>query len=126
MPGDMSAAQRNLVLVAPPARDGIEQIAALLPTRPGQRRARRPRSTRSPARCRPSWPPTSSTRRRRAAIKEALDDNDISGQTIAQSRFLPDAARWLDPTKVAAKLGGAAGGAATPTGKPAPGRTATG
>ena len=45
-------------------------------------------------------------------IKKALDKNDIGGQTIAQSRFLPNPLEWLDANKVAASLGAAAGGGA--------------
>ena len=37
-------------------------------------------------------------------IKSVLDDNEIGGQQIASSRFLPDHA-WLDPQTVATKLG---------------------
>jgi hypothetical protein len=38
------------------------------------------------------------------AIKHVLDDNEIGGQQIASSTFLPDLA-WLDPETVASKLG---------------------
>jgi len=37
-------------------------------------------------------------------IKSVLDDNEIGGQQIASSTFLPDLA-WLDPEFVASKLG---------------------
>jgi hypothetical protein len=37
-------------------------------------------------------------------VKAVLDDNGITGQQIAQSRFLPDLG-WLDPNTVAKQLG---------------------
>jgi hypothetical protein len=50
-------------------------------------------------------------------IKQALDDEGISGQTIASSQFLPDVA-WLDPSKVADGLGRSAGGTSSATAAP--------
>ncbi len=38
-------------------------------------------------------------------IKQQLDDNDITGQTIAGSKFLPNLG-WLDPNTVAQRIGG--------------------
>lgn len=40
-------------------------------------------------------------------IKEALDDNDIAGQRIQPTRFLPNLG-WLDPDTVARRIGGRA------------------
>jgi hypothetical protein len=45
-------------------------------------------------------------------VKDALDDEGISGQTIASSQFLPDIA-WLSPETVADRLGRTAGGTST-------------
>ena len=50
-------------------------------------------------------------------IKQALDDEGISGQTIASSQFLPDVA-WLDASKVADGLGRSAGGTSSATAAP--------
>ena len=62
VPGDMGAAQRNLELVLNLRAEGLTKIADQIPRRARPRTDRpRTRSTRSPARCRPSWPPTSST-----------------------------------------------------------------
>lgn len=48
-------------------------------------------------------------------IKQELDDNDITGQTIAGSKFLPNLG-WLNPDTVAARIGGtASSGTKTPT-----------
>jgi hypothetical protein len=51
-------------------------------------------------------------------IKEALDDNDVTGQSVRVSRFVGDLA-WLDPGAVADRLG--AQGASTTGGAVAPG-----
>lgn len=54
-------------------------------------------------------------------IKQALDDNDISGQSIAASTFLPTIA-WLDADQVAGRLGAQrAGGGRGASSEPAPG-----
>ncbi len=48
-------------------------------------------------------------------IKQELDANDISGQTIAGSQFLPNLG-WLNPDTVAARIGGTgSSGTKTPT-----------
>jgi hypothetical protein len=52
-------------------------------------------------------------------IKETLDDNDVGGQEIATSSFLPNLG-WLNPDFVASKLNSRLGGR-SPTGTPAPG-----
>lgn len=53
-------------------------------------------------------------------IKRALDDNEITGQTIPQSRFLPSI-DWLDEATVAERLGASAPAGSRPSGPPAPG-----
>jgi len=53
-------------------------------------------------------------------IKKALDDNDITGQTIAQSQFLPSI-DWLNEEEVATRLGAQAPAGAKKRGPPAPG-----
>jgi hypothetical protein len=52
-------------------------------------------------------------------IKQTLDDNDIGGQQIATSSFLPSLA-WLSPAYVGSKLNARVGGR-TANGTPAPG-----
>lgn len=61
------------------------------------------------------------TQRVAPLIKQALDDNDVSGQSIATSQFLPSIA-WLDPDQVAQALNAqrAAGGQGA-NAEPAPG-----
>jgi hypothetical protein len=54
-------------------------------------------------------------------IQQALDQNDIHGQTIATSKFLPSIA-WLDPAQVGERLNPDAGaGSSSATGEPKPG-----
>lgn len=54
-------------------------------------------------------------------IKQALDENEISGQSIATSQFLPSIA-WLDVDQVAGRLGAQrAGGGQGANSQPAPG-----
>jgi hypothetical protein len=52
-------------------------------------------------------------------IKQTLDDNDIGGQQIATSSFLPSLS-WLSPAFVGTKLNARVGGR-SPNGQPAPG-----
>lgn len=52
-------------------------------------------------------------------IKQTLDDNDIGGQQIATSSFLPGLS-WLSPAYVGSKLNARIGGR-SPNGTPAPG-----
>jgi hypothetical protein len=53
-------------------------------------------------------------------IKKALDDNNITGQTIAQSQFVPSV-DWLQEDQVASRLGAQAPAGARKRGPPAPG-----
>ena len=52
-------------------------------------------------------------------INEALEEEDLGGQEIADSAFMPDLA-WLDPATVAQRIGSQGGGEG-PQGEPAPG-----
>jgi hypothetical protein len=47
-------------------------------------------------------------------IKQELDANGVTGQTVASSKFLPNLG-WLNPGTVAARIGGQGGGAGQPT-----------
>ena len=121
VPGDMEAAQDNFLLVLRLRRDGVANIAQRLPTAQGQRGAGVAIAQITGQMQAFLASDVVYSQEVAPRIKKALDDNDVGGQTIARSRFLPNPLEWLDPTKVAAKLSGAAGGAATPTGKPSPG-----
>lgn len=61
------------------------------------------------------------TQRVAPLIKQALDENDITGQTIATSQFL-DSIGWLDPDQIAERLGAQrAEGGVGASREPAPG-----
>jgi hypothetical protein len=122
VPGDMKSAQQNFLLVLDLRRDGVAEIAKRLPTALGQAGA--PAAVTQITGQMQAFVASDVIYSQQVVprIKKALDDNQIGGQTIAQSRFLPNPLEWLDANKVAVKLGTAAGGAAgTPAGKPAPG-----
>ena len=54
-------------------------------------------------------------------ITETLSEEEVTGQTVQASRFLPDIG-WLDPATVGQRLGAEGdGGSSTPTGPVAPG-----
>jgi hypothetical protein len=54
-------------------------------------------------------------------ITEGLEEAEVTGQTVQNSRFLPDLS-WLDPAVVADRLGAEGGGTSSGTGGPlAPG-----
>ena len=129
VPDDMEAAQRSFLdhAAVPARRPRLHRRAD--PHRPRRTtpRPRTPRSGRSPARCRPSSPPTSSTTRRTVPlIKGALDDNEVGGQQIARSKFLPGI-EWLEPQFVGDALGqqvSGGNGNRRPRARPGPARHA--
>ena len=85
------------------ARAARRRAAPRSPTssRRRSRRAPRPtrRSTRSPARCRRSSPRRRLLAARCALIKEALDDNEIAGQTDREQRASCAPIAWLQPRR---------------------------
>jgi len=123
VPGDMKGAQQNFLLVLDLRRDGVAEIAKRLPTALGNAGAAAAVNQITGQMQAFVASDVIYSQQVVPRIKDALDKNDIGGQTIAQSRFLPSPLEWLDSQKVAEKLGAAAGGggAATPAGNPAPG-----
>ena len=124
VPGDMKGAQQNFLLTLDLRRDGVAEIAKRLPTALGNAGA--PAAVNQITGQMQAFVASDVIYSQEVVprIKDALDKNEIGGQTIAQSRFLPTPLEWLDAQKVADKLGAAAGGSAgatTPAGKPAPG-----
>ena len=128
----MNGAQQSTLIGA---RAAPRRRSTRSPSRSAPRsatRARRPtpRSSRSPARCRSSSPPTSSgTRASIPFIKHALDDDEIGGQRIAQLASSCPTSRWLaarrpSPTRsTSSSTSGGGGGSGEPT---APGLHGTG
>ncbi len=124
VPGDMKGAQQNFVLVLDLRRDAIASIAAKLPTAQGNQGAQQAVAQITGQMQAFVASDVIYSQEVVPRIKKALDDNEIGGQTIAQSRFLPNPLEWLDQSKVAEKLKGAGGAGASPVrpaGQPAPG-----
>jgi hypothetical protein len=122
VPGDMNGAQQNFLLVLDLRRDAVAEIAKRLPTALGNAGAAAAVNQITGQMQAFVASDVIYSQQVVPRIKDALDKNSIGGQTIAQSRFLPNPLQWLDANKVAVSLGTAAGGAAgAPAGKPAPG-----
>ena len=123
VPGDMEAAQRNFLLVLDLRRDAVGKIAEKIQTAVGGQGPAQQAITEITGQMQ-AFVASDVVYSAQVAprIKQVLDDNEIGGQTIAQSRFLPNPLEWLDRNKVAEKLSASAGAApGTPAGEPAPG-----
>jgi hypothetical protein len=122
VPGDAKPAQRYLELTLNFRADGVRKIADLLPTAMSTQ-AGAADAIRRIAGQMQAFLSSDVVYSQRVAplIKQALDNNNISGQTVAQSQFLPSIG-WLDASQVSARLNpdAATGGGAT-SGQPAPG-----
>jgi len=120
-PDEMKPAQSNFLLVLELRRDGLRKIADKIPTAQSS-------GNQSETAVRQITGQMQQflasdviyTVRVVPYIKRALDDNDITGQTIPQSRFLPSI-EWLDESTVAQRLGATAPASARRRGPPAPG-----
>jgi hypothetical protein len=122
VPGDMSSAQRNLELVLNLRAEGLGKIAEQIPSALGRGQTSE-NAIDSIAAEMQAFLASDVVYQSRVTplIKDALNKNDINGQTIASSQFMRDIS-WLAPTKVASALGkSTSGGTGSTTGKPAPG-----
>lgn len=122
VPGDVKAAHRNLELVLNLRADGVRKIADLLPTALSTQAGAQDALRRVAGEMQ-AFLASDVVYSQRVAplIKEGLDDNGISGQSIAQSQFLPSIG-WLDANQVAQTLNpDAASGTETPSGIVKPG-----
>ena len=122
-PDAMKEAQDNLLLVLRLRRDGVANIARRLPTAQGQQGAQAAIGQITGQMQAFLASDVVYSQEVAPRIKKALDDNEVGGQTIARSRFLPNPLEWLDQAKVAEKLSGAAGAdtPGRPAGTPSPG-----
>ena len=120
VPGDMAAAQRNLELVLNFRDEGLKKIADLIPSALGRGQTSQNAIKRMAGEMQ-LFLASDVVHSQRVAplIRDALKKNDITGQTIAGSQFLPDVA-WLSPATISERLGRGATGT-TGTGQTAPG-----
>ena len=121
VPGDMTAAQRNLELALSLRATAMRRIADQIPAALG-RGAASTQAIRSISAQMQSFLASDVVYSQRVAplIRDALDNAGVNGQAIAGSRFTPDVS-WLAPSTVAAKLGRDAGTATGASGAVAPG-----
>jgi hypothetical protein len=122
VPGDMAPAQRNLELTLNLRENGVRKIGELLPKALSSQASAQD-ALRGIAGQMQAFLASDVVYSQRVAplIQEALDDNGVHGQTIAQSQFLPSIG-WLDPAQVANKLNPDAGvGSGGAAGQPKPG-----
>jgi hypothetical protein len=121
VPGDMSAAQRNLELVLNLRAEGIKKVADLVPSALGRGQTAEDAIKRISAEMQ-SFLASDVVYTARVAplIKDGLDKNGIKGQEIAGSQFMQAGVAWLNPAYVTERLTGASTGTGT-TGQPTPG-----
>ena len=122
VPGDMSAAQRNLELVLNLRAEGLTKIADQIPAALGRGQTSQDAIDRIAGEMQ-AFLASDVVHAERVAplIRDALDKNGVKGQQIAGSRFMTDVS-WLAPATVASRLGRTAGGSATGSSGPvAPG-----
>ncbi len=120
-PDDMKPAQRYLLDVLEFRADALQKIADKIPTAQGTGNASSAAVSQITGQMMAFL--TSDvlySQRVEPYIKKALDDNDITGQTIARSQFLPSI-DWLDESEVASRLGASASTTTRKSGPPAPG-----
>ncbi|MGZ8635302.1 MAG: hypothetical protein ACXWZZ_15780, partial [Solirubrobacteraceae bacterium] len=109
VPGDMTAAQRNLELVLNLRAEGLTKIADQIPGALGRGQTSADAIDRIAGEMQ-TFLASDVVYAERVAplIKDALDRNDVKGQQIAGSRFM-NSLTWLAPETVASALGRTAG-----------------
>jgi hypothetical protein len=107
VPGDMAAAQRDLLMTLDFRAEAVGAIADQIRTALGSENAASKQATSEIAGQMQKLLASDVIYSQRTAplIKERLDADGITGQTIAASKFLPNLG-WLDPDTVAARIGG--------------------
>jgi hypothetical protein len=115
VPGEMVGAQRHLTTVLDFRAEALATIADQIRTALGSADAAEPATNRIAGQMQKLLASDVIYSQRVAPlIKEQLDANQVTGQTIASSKFLPNLG-WLDPGTVAARIGGQGGGATQAT-----------
>jgi hypothetical protein len=115
VPSQMRPAQDNLLLALNLRADGLRKIADQIPRAQGRGQPSEDAVNKIAGQML-QFSASDTIYKVRAApfVKQALDDEGISGQTIANSQFLPDIA-WLSPQTVGDRLGRSAGGSSSTT-----------
>ena len=127
-PDQMKAAQQSLLIALELRRDGLGYIAQRIRTALGDQGDAANRAIEQIASQMQVFVTSDVLYSARVVpfIRQALTDNDIAGQPVARSRFLPDIA-WLSPQFVASKLGQTLTNGGTRAGQPTgPGLHGTG
>jgi hypothetical protein len=127
-PDQMKAAQQSLLIALELRRDGLGYIAQRVRTALGDQGEAADAAISQIASQMQSFDASDVLYSARVVpfIGNALDDNGVSGQQVAHSRFLPDVA-WMSPQFVAQKLGQQLTGGANRPGQPTgPGLHGTG
>jgi hypothetical protein len=127
-PDQMTAAQQSLLIALELRRDGLGYIAGRIRTALGDQGDAANRAIEQIASQMQVFVTSDVLYSARVVpfIRTALTDNDVAGQPVASSRFLPDIA-WLSPQFVASKLGQTLTNGGTRKGQPTgPGLHGTG
>jgi hypothetical protein len=115
VPGDMADAQRDLEMVLNFRAEAVAGIAGRIRTALGSADAAKQATSEIAGQMQKLLASDVIYSQRVAPlIKQELDDNSITGQTIAASKFLPNLG-WLDPNTVAQRIGGESAASAQPT-----------
>jgi hypothetical protein len=110
VPGEMVDAQRDLLMVLDFRSEAIGTVAGLIRTALGSEDAANGAVNQIAGQMQKLLASDVIYSQRVAPlIKEQLDDNEITGQTIATSKFLPNLG-WLDPETVGPRIGAGSGG----------------
>ena len=114
-PSEMASANADIVLAFGLRRDGLSEIAAQIPAAGADQGSNRA-FKRIAAQMRVFLASDVLYARGRTNGNTVLAEQEIAGQEIPQSKFLPDEPDWLDPAIVEANfpLTGGSGGAVTP------------
>ena len=122
VPGDMKGAQQNLLIALEMRRDGLDYIASRVRSALGDSGAVADQAINQIAGQMQVFLASDVIYATRVVpfIRSALDSNEIGGQTIAPSRFMPNQS-WLSPQTVASALdqqltSGGSGASGQPTG----------